>query len=118
MASGEDGERVEQPSVRDHLANDRTLLAWIRTALTVIALGFLVDRLAVQSGPAGPASVLGVSLVVLGGLVAAAGGYSWLGARRDMAAGRYRPQAGLHMAVVGAVVLGAVIVAAYLVFSN
>jgi putative membrane protein len=34
------------PSVRDHLANERTLLAWIRTAVTVIGLGFLLDCLA------------------------------------------------------------------------
>lgn len=29
---------------RDHAANERTLLAWIRTAVAVIAFGFLVER--------------------------------------------------------------------------
>ena len=29
---------------RDHAANERTFLAWIRTAIAVMAFGFLVER--------------------------------------------------------------------------
>lgn len=29
---------------RDHAANQRTFLAWVRTAITVMAFGFLVER--------------------------------------------------------------------------
>ncbi|MEW5790271.1 MAG: YidH family protein [Pseudomonadota bacterium] len=29
---------------RDHAANERTYLAWIRTAITVMTLGFLVEK--------------------------------------------------------------------------
>ena len=36
-------------------------------------------------------------------------------ARREMRSGTYRPHVGLHMAIVGAVVLGAFVVALYLV---
>ena len=32
-----------EAAVRDHLANERTLLAWQRTALGVIAIGFLIN---------------------------------------------------------------------------
>jgi putative membrane protein len=28
----------------DHSANERTFLAWVRTAITVMAFGFLVER--------------------------------------------------------------------------
>ena len=31
-------------NLRDHLANERTLLAWIRTSVTLIALGFVVAK--------------------------------------------------------------------------
>ncbi len=31
--------------VSDHLANERTFLAWIRTGLATIAFGFVVERL-------------------------------------------------------------------------
>ena len=108
---------VGPPSVRDHLANERTLLAWIRTALTVIGLGFLIDRLAVDSQVSLLTSLAGVGLVILGGVVAVAGGYSYTAARQEMISGTYQPQFALHIAIVGAVVLGAIAVALYLVSS-
>jgi putative membrane protein len=33
------------PSYRDHAANERTFLAWIRTGLTILALGCVIERL-------------------------------------------------------------------------
>lgn len=30
--------------LRDHLANERTFLAWIRTTITIVALGFVVAK--------------------------------------------------------------------------
>ena len=36
-----------QGSARDHLANERTFLAWVRTALGLIGLGVLLERFAV-----------------------------------------------------------------------
>src|SRR5947209_19393935 len=30
--------------VTDHLANERTFLAWVRTGLSIIAFGFVVER--------------------------------------------------------------------------
>ncbi len=32
------------PKYRDHAANERTYLAWIRTGITVMMLGFLVEK--------------------------------------------------------------------------
>ncbi|MCF6775188.1 DUF202 domain-containing protein [Thiotrichales bacterium 19X7-9] len=31
-------------SFSDHAANERTFLAWIRTAITIMAFGFLIER--------------------------------------------------------------------------
>ncbi|HSH21738.1 MAG TPA: DUF202 domain-containing protein [Candidatus Caenarcaniphilales bacterium] len=109
---------IEPPSARDHLANERTLLAWMRTALTVIGLGFVIDRLAL-AGPAGQLEGLaGIGLVLLGGLIAVAGAYSFLRARHELVSGSYRPGVGLDMALVAGVVLGALIVAAFLLVSR
>jgi putative membrane protein len=104
--------------VRDHLANERTLLAWVRTALTIIGLGFIVDRLALEGVTGQLEALLGVVLVVVGGLIGVAGGWSFMRARREMLSGTYRPSIGLHLALVGAVVLGAVFVAAFLLTSR
>jgi putative membrane protein len=112
------GEPMAPPSVRDHLANERTLLAWIRTSLTVIGLGFIVDRLASDTQRGGLAAYAGVGLVLLGSVVALAGAYSYLAARRDLATGTYRPAVGLHLVIVAVVALGAVAVAVFLVTST
>jgi putative membrane protein len=113
-AAGERGVAVDTPTVRDHLANERTLLAWIRTALTVIGLGFLIDRLAAEGEPGRIEALAGIGLVLLGGVLALAGAYSYLHARRELSTGTYRPAVGLHLAVVFVVVVGALVVAVFL----
>jgi len=64
--------------VTDHLANQRTFLAWIRTGLATITFGFVVERfglllreLGVKTGlaeliPVHYSSFFGVSLTILG----------------------------------------------------
>ena len=38
------GDIFIESRLRDHLANERTFLAWLRTAMAVIAFGFVLDR--------------------------------------------------------------------------
>jgi putative membrane protein len=68
----------------DHLANERTFLAWIRTSVSVIGLGFVVAKFSVwlrelsvridQTTPpprqTGLSMPLGVILMLFGGLLA------------------------------------------------
>lgn len=109
-----DGDSGAPPTARDYLANERTLLAWIRTALTVVGIGFIVDRLASESERAGPVAWLGIALVILGAVVALAGAYSYLRVRRELASGTYRAAVGLHLVVVAILVLAALGIAAFL----
>jgi putative membrane protein len=63
---------------RDHAANERTFLAWVRTAIAVMAFGFLIERFDLLLKAAGlsahaPApegynfgSIAGVSAIILG----------------------------------------------------
>jgi putative membrane protein len=101
----------EPPSARDHLANERTLLAWIRTALTVVGLGFLVDRLAVQGQASALETWAGIGIVLLGAVIAVVGGFSYLRARRDLEEGTYSPAVTLNVVLVALVALLAVGVA-------
>jgi inner membrane protein YidH len=72
----------------DHAANERTFLAWVRTAIAVMAFGFLVEKFDLFLQVAAPslagsqlsipgqkfANLLGLSLIVVGtGMVAIAG---------------------------------------------
>ncbi|HCR1141774.1 TPA: DUF202 domain-containing protein [Klebsiella aerogenes] len=64
------------PDYRFTLANERTFLAWIRTALAFMAAAIAVDQLAIDLAPA----MLGGILVVVLGLTAA--GLSFYGYHR------------------------------------
>lgn len=76
-------DRASQRHTSDHLANERTYLAWIRTSISVIGLGFVVAKfsvwireLSVSMGRATPirhsglSMPLGIGLMILGGLLA------------------------------------------------
>jgi putative membrane protein len=67
------------PHIRDHLANERTYLAYVRTALALLSLGitinrfalFLLERNAMPSGTGVHATLvsaeqLGIGMVLLG----------------------------------------------------
>ena len=107
-------EPTEPPSVRDHLANERTLLAWIRTSITVIGLGFLIDRFAVEGRAGGWEKLAGIGLVIFGAALALAGAYSYLTALRVRSSGNFRPAVALHLAVVAIVAIGGIVVAVLL----
>ena len=91
------------------LANERTLLAWIRTALTLMAGGVGVAQL---DGHSGASTALGGVLLVLGGVAAAAGAMRYravdLAFRRDA----LPPQGRAPLALAGSVVLLAAVLAA------
>lgn len=55
---------------RDHLANERTFLSWMRTALAFVGLGILTVELVESEGAA--AEILGLALIVLGAVAAIA----------------------------------------------
>jgi putative membrane protein len=42
---------IESRFAQQHLANERTFLAWIRTGITIIGLGFLAAGVVFQSTP-------------------------------------------------------------------
>jgi putative membrane protein len=94
------------------LANERTLLAWVRTALTLIASGVALHQLA---GQVGGRTVLSVALVAAGVAAGAAGGLRFQAA--DQALRRHElPAVGrAPYVLVGAVVLvGAALIVAIL----
>jgi inner membrane protein YidH len=102
-----DGQPYREAAVRDHLANERTLLAWQRTALGVIAIGFLVDRFALEDGgPTLTGSVVGVGLVLLGAIVSLVGAYRFVRTEREIDTGSYRPAILAHLLLTAAILVG------------
>lgn len=65
------------PDPRFSFANERTFLAWIRTALALVAAGVGVDAFATDV-PDWLRQVLAALLVILGGVLAASAFRRWL----------------------------------------
>lgn len=104
---GEGGE----PDPRFSFANQRTLLAWIRTSLALVLAAAVVDAVPVEVS-----SVLRVSAVlllsILGIAAAAQGWRSWAASERALRHNRPLPSSGgLGLLLVLGVVLAALLVA-------
>lgn len=81
----------------DHLANQQTLLDWIATGLSIIALGFviaLVDRLLRELGweAIGASTLLGVALPILGLLLIGGACFHFWRIRRALDEERFCPR--------------------------
>jgi putative membrane protein len=110
----------------DHLANERTFLAWVRTSITIMAFGFVVAKFglllrelsanssgSVVSAPVSEAT--GVLLVLAGAALLILAFARFRATREDLDAGRYRDRAGLEWALTLTMVAISVGLAAYLV---
>jgi putative membrane protein len=107
-----------EAAVRDHLANERTLLAWQRTALGVIAIGFLLDRFALDDGGSTLAgSIAGIALVILGAAVSAVGAYRFMRTEREIDTQTYHPALLAHLLLTTAIVVAAALLALFLIAS-
>ena len=103
----------------DHAANERTLLAWVRTAIAVMAFGFLVEkfdlflqvaaRSAAARTPSAAGSLVGnltgMLLIVLGGAMMAVAALRFRRVERDIDADEVRAIGGGPMALALVVLL-------------
>jgi len=99
----------EEPDYRFSLANERTLLAWLRTALALLAAGVALDQIDLSLDDR-LQSVLAAALVVLGILCSAASWWRWARAERAIRRGEPLPASGLGLLLaVGAIAIGLVV---------
>ena len=108
--------------VREHLANERTLLSWVRTGVGLISLGIVVERAGsfVSAGTENTdelSGLLGVALTLLGCVALVLGTVQFVRNRRRISRGEFVPQAAIYLIVVGgALILGGCF-AAYVLYT-
>ena len=104
-----------EPDYRFTMANERTFLAWQRTALGLLAAAVALVQLVPELTVPGARSSLGVGLAVLATLTSAMGLMRWRQADRAMRRGDPLPRQptpaylAVGLSVVGLIALGLVI---------
>ncbi len=107
----------------NHMANERTYLAWVRTAITIIALGFVVAKFQLlinELSPSAPTSSIHLSLTIGVILVAVGGSLQVLALSRFkknkamIKAGRYEPASTIETIVSSTIFIVALLLIVYL----
>jgi putative membrane protein len=101
-----------RPDYRFSFANERTFLAWIRTALALVGGGLAVSELLPDVELPGGGRVLGLPLIALGALIALTSLRRWEQSERAMRLGDPITSSWLQRAVALGVGLAAVLAAA------
>lgn len=81
----------QEPDARFTLANERTFLAWIRTALAFLAGGIALEAFAVDSFPPSLRTGLAVMLICIGMLVSLGAAVHWRRIEMSMRLGKPLP---------------------------
>ena len=103
-----------EPDYRFSLANERTLLAWIRTALALDAGGLAVIRFAPPLAIGGAREGVGIALVLLGAACAGTSYRRFVRVNRAMRTGRPLPVTSLPRLVALSIFVVSVAVGALL----
>ncbi|OLT47073.1 hypothetical protein BJF85_01340 [Saccharomonospora sp. CUA-673] len=103
-----------EPDFRFTLANERTFLAWLRTALGLVAGGVAVQQLVPGLAEQGPRTVLAALCIGLALVLAAAAYPRWRAVQRAMRRGTPMPH-NLLLGVLAGGILAITVVALVLV---
>lgn len=120
---------TDSQHVSDHLANERTYLAWLRTGIGVIVFGFAIGRFALalqQIGAFGGAKVhstgisleLGVATMILGVVLILVGMQRYHLNRQRIEGGNFRAATTLPTVVGVLIILFGLVLSAYLAFMH
>ena len=123
------GPGPESTRAREHLANERTLLAWVRTAIALMGLGFVVARFGLflrqlaleRAAPPEPAHIsaaIGAALVAASVLVTVLSTLRFFRARAQIERGSYEPEAFTEVLAVAVTVLAGLALLVYLLVTD
>jgi putative membrane protein len=113
---------------RDHLANERTFLAWVRTGVAVVVFGFAIGRFAIAMRQltefgghavrtAGLSVWMGMSSILAGVVMVVAGLMRYHKTKTQLDAGTFQPAGFLVDLVTILTVLFGLVLAGYLIYT-
>jgi len=115
----------------EYLANERTFLAWVRTSIAVISLGFVVAKfsvwmheLAVRLTPGKPipstgmSMPIGIAMMAFGGLLAVLAAWHYHCVNRAIERGDVRANRALVLTVTLAIALLTALMITYMILTS
>ncbi len=119
-------EQFNQNKITDHMANERTYLAWVRTGIAIIALGFVVAKFGIiikELVPGAPATSyhlstdVGVFLVVSGGFLQVMAMRSFILNKNSIEKETFRPRSGAELLTGALILIMAGLIVAYMLLT-
>jgi putative membrane protein len=112
---------------RDHLANERTFLAWVRTSVAIVVFGFAIGRFAiamrqltafqgVASKTTGLSVWMGMSSILAGVVMVVAGLMRYRKTRAQLEEGKFEPAGFVVNLVTIVTALFGLALAGYLIY--
>ena len=95
-----------ETEIREHLANERTLLSWVRTGVSLISIGLVVERAgalveaSMKVGSTSASELFGLALALLGALTLVLGTTQFLNNRRRISTDEFVPSAAAYLIIV------------------
>jgi putative membrane protein len=118
LESGGRAMSERSPEVQFQLANERTYLAWLRTALALVASGVAAARLLAGQTLHWAWETVGVLLIMAGVVTAAMARRRWRATDAAIREGEPLPAPGIAVMVAGVIVLCGLITTALLLGTN
>ncbi len=125
---------VKVCSPNDHMANERTFLAWIRTSIGLMAFGFVVEKFAFfmkkislflgksitdesAAFSLGHSSAFGIGLVAFGTFMGVVSFIRYKKVEREIDEGCYRPSLLLDILLTGLIIVMGTFFVIYMIYS-
>ena len=103
----------EERLAAEFLANERTFLAWVRTSIAVISLGFVIAKLGIRaSGPTG-----GI-MIGFGGMITLLAAWRYHVVNRNIEGGTVTADRGLVILISLVVIVLSLVLIGYMVITN
>ncbi|RJS91279.1 YidH family protein [Salinisphaera sp. Q1T1-3] len=113
MSESDEPAKEHEPDYRFTLANERTFLAWIRTALALLAGAVAITQLVPDFGIPHARELLAAMLAILSVAVVAGSALRWRSAQRAMRCDAPLPSTLLPWLLAGGVVIVGVLIMAF-----
>lgn len=112
----------------DHLANERTFLAWIRTSIALIGFGFVIIKFALflkqfglvvnqatDTTYSGFSTIIGVVLIASGAVLSILAYIRYRDIEKQLNSNSYQPSRWLPLMVMLSIIVGSLLMILYLV---